>query len=69
MQSMNVYATDNGDVFPLLPYAPYRVNNAGTLDGTVSAASADDAIKSMYSGAGAQDRSVLASVWLLVLKN
>jgi prepilin-type processing-associated H-X9-DG protein len=69
MQSMNVYAADNGDAFPLLPYASYRITNSGALAATVPAPNADEAIKSMYGGSGAQDGSVLASVWLLVLKN
>jgi prepilin-type processing-associated H-X9-DG protein len=69
MQSMCVYAADNGDVFPILPAAPYGLVNSGTLALTVKAANANDAIQSMYTGAGAQNGSVLASTWLLMLKN
>ena len=68
-QSMNVYAADNGGVYPLLPYAPYHANNSGPLAVTVAASTQPDAATSMFGGAGAQDGSVLASAWLLVLNN
>ncbi len=66
---MNVYAADNAGVYPLVPYAPYRANNSGPLAVTIAAATQPDAAKSMYGGPGAQDGSVLASAWLLVLNN
>ncbi len=69
MNSMNVYAAENGGVMPVLPYAPYRLNNSGVLSGTVAGASMEDAVRSMYGGSGAQDGSPLGAVWLLVLKN
>lgn len=67
-QSLNIYAADNSDAFPVLPYAPYSAANAGTST-DVGTTTADDTLKAMYASSGTQNGSPLAAIWLLTLKN
>jgi prepilin-type processing-associated H-X9-DG protein len=66
---INTYASDNGDIYPVVPYAPYSAANAGTS--TVTAppgGTIGDAAKWVFTG-HAQDGSPLASMWLLMLSD
>jgi prepilin-type processing-associated H-X9-DG protein len=67
-QSLNVYAADNGDLFPVVPFAPYGIANSGASTATCSG-NVEDASKSVYGAGSTQDGSPLAGIWLLVLKN
>jgi hypothetical protein len=66
--SMMIYAATYNDQFPLLPYAPYSPANAGTSSPTPTAATADDAIQSMYAAGSPSHGSVLAAQWIGVLQ-
>lgn len=68
VQSMNVYAADNNDTFPIVTYAPY----SAALNDPVAAAAVADAEKTLqtyYRAPYPQAGSIPASVWILVLKN
>lgn len=67
-QSMNVYAADNADVFPVVPYAPYGPANYALTAGR-SALKSDDAVDALYKSSAPEAGSPLAGAWILVLKN
>jgi hypothetical protein len=67
-QSMNVYAADNVDVFPVVPYAPYGPANYGITTGR-GAPNSDDATNALYKSSAPEAGSPLAGAWILVLKN
>jgi len=65
-QSLLVYANDNSDAFPVLPYKPLTTANAGVS--TATAPTVDDAYKAMYGSSGALAGSPTAAMWILVLR-
>ena len=67
-QSMNVYAVDNSDMFPVVPFARYGPANSGASTVTFTGRP-EDAAKSPCSPGSTQDGSPLAGIWLLVLKS
>jgi prepilin-type processing-associated H-X9-DG protein len=67
-QSMNVYAADNGNWFPVVPYAPYGTANSSASTASFAGTPAD-AAKSLYAAASPQNGSPLSGAWLLVLNN
>jgi prepilin-type N-terminal cleavage/methylation domain-containing protein/prepilin-type processing-associated H-X9-DG protein len=83
MQSMNVYAADNSDAFPIgaaVPATPgsYTYTGGGTTlgltsNGNNSATTADNTVALYYtstsSNATTLGGDVMANVWILVLKN
>jgi hypothetical protein len=66
-QSLNVYANDNSDAYPVLPYKPLSTANAGVSAGT-GGTTVDDAFKSMYGSSSTVAGSPYAAVWILVLR-
>lgn len=68
-QSMMVYAVENNDIYPVVPYAPFSTANAGTSTESTGTAASDDAIKYLASGRSAQNGSPLAGPWLLVIND
>jgi hypothetical protein len=67
-QSMTVYAADNGDRFPVVPFTPYGVANSGASTATVTG-KPENASNSLYVPGSTQDGSPLAGIWMLVLRN
>ena len=67
MQSCNIYAADNSDSFPLVPYAPFTagLNNPTATSG---AASAGGTFAGIYGTPPASVAgSPVASIWILVI--
>jgi len=68
VQSMNIYATDHGGVFPIVPYAPYSAAiNAGIAPG-LHPTDARARVAALSAGSP-HAGSVTASLWLLALNN
>ncbi|HVT79629.1 MAG TPA: hypothetical protein VHM90_03140 [Phycisphaerae bacterium] len=66
-QSMNLYAADNADQYPIVPFAPYAgVSNApsGKSSGT---SDADKAMQKLFAPASPHAGDVQSSMWMLVL--
>jgi hypothetical protein len=66
-QAMVVYAAENNDSFPVVPYAPFSPANAGTSAENTGESSMESGLKFMASGASGQNGSPLAGPWLLVI--
>ena len=66
-QSMIVYADENADIYPVLPFAPLGAANGGTSTEMTGERTGDDAIRYLQSGRSTQNGSVLAAEWMLVL--
>jgi len=68
--SMNVYATENDDAFPVLPYAPYSVaNGSPSLDMTPVSNTIPISGNAIWSSTGTLAGSPMANMWLLVNYN
>jgi len=68
VQSMNIYAADYNDAFPVVPFAPYSpaLNN---LTATAVSPDAETTIKSLFDPASPLHGSPTAGLWILVLRN
>ena len=67
-QSMHVYGAENHDQYPLLPFAVYGRANGGTSTATLAGRTEKDALAELFSDAGPETGSPLASVWVLVIQ-
>jgi hypothetical protein len=67
MQSMNVYANDNADAYPIVAYAPFSpgLNEARAATGPSNEV---DVIRAYYASPPHQAGSVQAILWQLVLR-
>jgi hypothetical protein len=64
-QSMNIYATENSDSYPILPYA----SSPGLKPATASSGSpnADEVLRRQFAPGGPRSGSIEGTLWILVL--
>ncbi len=66
-QSMEVYAADNSDKFPIVPFSPYASSSNAVKGVSTGTTDGDAAMRQMYVDSSRQAGSVQACMWVLAL--